>query len=591
MCWKKACISESCNTESQCPIEMTCHEEICIEREKCVNGSCGTDTSTGLSQVCIDKEYCRPNFCTLHSDCPNDMACVYGRCQHSQNKPCQHDKQCGRHEYCELFLQKCCPKICYNDGHCNKNSGRNDYVCDHGMCIPSGKTDCERMEHCGKYENCRNGKCTDFCLVHQDCQHSSLVCSEDQRCIKEPQCNEDNEGQPCPTKGMKGLICLNNKCQLKPTKDCWDDRQCKKGFCRNRICVNLCRYNYDCQRNEVCTNNGCVRNRCTEGSTEDVCKQTNMICVKDECKRRCNNNFECQLSEYCNKGFCTRSECQDNSDCKILSLNAKCNKKENICILCQKRPCKWCRSFKDCSFKNSEDCVHGVCQKCKNGQCKKCDETESDCPSGYQCIRKRCLLKQCGASIHDCPKNTKCSQGICAGTSNHCKGKEDCNNPTQDCVFEQCVDICNRYGTCGCKESECRHQQCTTNRNCSRNQHCDLRGTQECIERCKLDNDCKGGEECSFGICKIPECKGARDCSAKLHCQVGQCVPSQNCSQNLDSCPMNDTVKYYCNIDDKCVAGQPCNRYDSQCPTSFECDVDHGICLPRRYVMVLIIHY
>ena len=511
------------------------------------------------------EKFCKPNQCSSHSDCPiPGMACIGGKCQpfriekciqnckgkSKRNKKCKEKRhQCEGYELCVKGY--CLPRTCWNNGRCKKG-----YTCTDGICRPHIHTQCEHSNECKHKEKCIHGKCVGFCLSHQDCQAISKVCYS-QKCIQPPRCHQENEGKPCKGKNVpRGLICQDGICIQIEIKECRNDDECQQGwFCRNDVCIFSCRFHYDCPgENQICTSNGCVDNVCKEDHIGNICGQLNMICEKNKCQRPCLNVYECPSSEFCALGICKPMKCTLDSNCKKLRLSSRCNKELGICMRCPKTAskCRWCKSYKDCKYKNGEACLSGVCQRCPEYICTKCDEYLNDCPHGYQCINKMCQPKQCGGMLHDCQPNEKCSQGFCITPAKECERKKDCRRATEVCAFGKCVHKCKAYGI-----------------------NCD----------CKADKDCSQNHKCKYGTCQQRICTTETDCPLEFSCKNKMCIPKRHCNNNRE-CKTGEicylglchTIPERCNEDAECPNSLFCNnkhctdcRYNYQCPQGMRC--------------------
>ena len=490
---------------------MMCIHDVCHVRPKCDNQDrCAPHPVTGASQICVKdpkcrkqksvtscEKYCKPNSCSNSHDCPHGLACINGKCQiiPSSNVcgtdyDCPHDKRC--------LGEDCVPKYCWNDDVCGPG-----YTCHKGMCITIGTRRCRNKRECKTMEHCINGRCTDFCNVHEDCRTLDGVCVKN-RCTRPPSCEIGGE-TPC----VEGLECKKGKCiETQVAIPCATDLDCDSGFyCKtdsvgfNGICSNACKYHHDCPIESICTINGCVKNECHHVSDE-MCTELNMICKGGRCKKHCNNDFECEIAEFCYKNYCQRKECSSSSSCNKLSPYASCNKEKRACWPCPKKDkkCHFCSSVTDCDYKKGYACIFGVCQKCPGNHCTKCDEMSMICPKGYKCASGHCHPVICGSSIYDCPPGYSCSQGICIPIGTECSKLTPCKIRTDKCVHGRCLNVCQIFGTQNCKCSSFNQCTCKSSKDCDVGHLCRPKHGKNkyCTPAtCKNDDDCDDGMVCS----------------------------------------------------------------------------------------------
>ena len=154
---------------------------------------------------------------------------------------------------------------------------------------------------------------------------------------------------------------------------------------------------------------------------------------------------------------------------------------------------------------------------------------------------------------------------------------------------------CNKSDDCPadlyCIDSLCQEKACTINAQCGVNQICDVK-KKRCKRsaqptwRCNDDRDCRAGEECLEGTCRViqvktcdpacksdeqcvrgtcekkkvePECKTTKECAANLECQGGKCVLK------------SDTP---CKLDTDCTSPMRCNLLVERCQTPCSSNTD-----------------
>lgn len=156
-------------------------------------------------------EGCRPegNCPNGNKDCPEQSACVAGKCVN----PC--DGTCGSNTLCEVVNRKpvcvCLPKFvpltkdaaegclreltsCVSDADCVGD------VCINGQC----KVVCRKSEDCSEGERCVANKCQVPCVGHSQCQTS-------QACVNSVCVLGCRSNKNCKS----SQACINNKCQGK----------------------------------------------------------------------------------------------------------------------------------------------------------------------------------------------------------------------------------------------------------------------------------------------------------------------------------------------------------------------------------------
>ena len=238
---------------------MMCLHNVCNERARCnEHNQCQPDPCTGYSQICAKEcrnekygcdKYCRPNKCSYSESCPHGMACIYNSCQIVPETKCNFDYDCDDRDRC--LDNDCVPRQCWNNHVCQKKSKH--YTCYDGMCIPIGKGKCKKHNDCQDTQLCINGRCNDFCNVHEDCRPISCICINN-HCHKPPPCNERHDCRPW------GLQCIKGVCtEVSISIPCANDLECHPGsYCIIKngvhgVCINTCRFHYECPMDSICT--------------------------------------------------------------------------------------------------------------------------------------------------------------------------------------------------------------------------------------------------------------------------------------------------------------------------------------------------
>lgn len=206
-----------------------------------------------------------------------------------------------------------------------------------------------------------------------------------------------------------------------------------------------------------------------------------------------------------------------------------------------------------------------------------------DCDIGLKCdSTNKCMMESCkpGAAGCPCKNGNQCDGNNECGAGNVCRVKSSCAIGTAGC---ECATI-NKVNTCTDK-STCKDGLCLLEGSCAV-------GSPGCAcdETAPVAQSCSAGFQCNAltNTCLAPRCKdgspGCR-CHSDLTCDTGfQCNRESGvCSQLL--CPVGDagcscTEKKTCNNvgfkcvaytqtgDNRCVAGQCCERSQGECSLS-----------------------
>ncbi len=148
VCIEGACVTKSCATSAQCPMEHTCDDGSCTE-------GCGEDDDCYPGDVCGETGACEPK------DCRDTRV------------------DCGFQEFCNEFTGECYEaggyycKICNDDNDCGGNGNH----CYGGYCGVdcSSDADCPSGFQCYAFSNAEGVQyynCWTWCAVYADDQRA-----------------------------------------------------------------------------------------------------------------------------------------------------------------------------------------------------------------------------------------------------------------------------------------------------------------------------------------------------------------------------------------------------------------------------------
>jgi hypothetical protein len=374
----------------------------------------GQDLTGALSGTTVPVNECGVNAdCNDGNVCTND-SCVGGVCQHTNNS-----NSCNDGFFC--------------------TSGD---VCSGGTCM-GGANPCsapllcseslDACVQCLSAANCNDGNVctTDSCNGQGSCVNSNntIACNDGLFCTQTDQCSGGacvGSGNRCP-----GLICdePNDRCvQCLSPADCNDGNLCTNDVCSGNVCSNpnnsnSCNDFLFCTSNDTCSGGACVggANPCASPS---FCSESFDACV------------QCLQDSHCNDGNpCTTDSCQFGS-CQNQNNSVACN---------------------DGAFCTASDvCSGGVCvgsgNACPGLLCNEAADSCVECFTVGDCDDDgiACTVDQCTAGVCQyVPNHSVCGDGV------FCNGVEQCN-VTSGCVSagNPCDDpnLCNETNdSCGCR--------------------------------------------------------------------------------------------------------------------------------------------
>lgn len=471
-----ACVGGRCVVETKSDENLLCVEgsetSICPDDMRCVFGRCesalrcvDTDCPDGFS--CAPDGYCRETVaCASDAECDDGVFCSgVERCDQDTGECAIGTPPCtAEAPICQEDLGAC--HECSVDAECdNGNFCDGMEVCSAGFCTTSAEPQCpfgcnvenNRCRDCSSTEDCASDPCVDGvfeCSAKGECEFVREGCAPTEIC--DPEGGEDG-----------GLVCYQ----------CDDDADCDNGL--------------RCDGREECTDNVCV----TIPSTVDPCADNDdePNCIEEEggdgfdCSA-CIDDADCDDGQFCNgTEFCDtdNGRCRyefgdrdppDSRVCSDPDLSA-CSEDDDGCFFCV----------------DDDDCGDG--DPCTVDRCV--DRTR--CESEPKCPGEACWAGACGP----CSFDAQCDDG------SFCNGAEACEyvwvifGPDRT----RCIDRPNPCGgnTPFCSEASNRCFECEVQSHC-------------------LDNNrCNGIESCNNGFCQggVPvQCDEGETCQP----QTGNCI-------------------------------------------------------------------
>ena len=212
VCFRGSCIPlTACDTISDCPAGMLCHDSACIRPQELPADACGDDDDCGPDLIC-SFDLCSPETCRDDEDCLLDERCFLGECLTSDlpaPDTCRDDEDCGDPgQQCLAGL--CIGRQCFDDSDCS--GGDN---CFSGFCVgfpvPVG--------NCAPDGSCPGGQ---QCFLNEVCLPGFLPLPASCRDA------DDCDGGAADNVCILGA-CIRADCQLKA--DCNEGQDCRFGFC------------------------------------------------------------------------------------------------------------------------------------------------------------------------------------------------------------------------------------------------------------------------------------------------------------------------------------------------------------------------
>lgn len=221
------------------PVVTVCEtDEHCEEEEApfCVAGACvgcRDDGDCGDREICGAGGVCEPVHCTETSGCDPWEVCVDGAA--CAPRPCDDLLDCPVGSLC---VDAACapPAGCAEDEPCLDPRAPH---CSEGACHA-----CVTNDHCGPWEQCREGACAPFdtCRASADCKGGFVCVAE--VCVA---CSADAH---CPRGSCVAGACVD-------AEPCASDAQCAFGVCADGLCVG-CASDLDCAEGSFCEAGACV---------------------------------------------------------------------------------------------------------------------------------------------------------------------------------------------------------------------------------------------------------------------------------------------------------------------------------------------
>ncbi len=570
----------NCNDGIGCTVD-SCDEvgDICVntsDNSLCDNG-----------QFCDGAETCDPVL-DCQSGAPpiidDGVACTDDSCDEVNdivinavnNGNCDNGLFCDGMETCDptLDCQAGPPPMCDDGVGCTVDSCDetndtcvntvNNAACDNGLFCDGVET-CHPTLDCqvGTAPNCDDGiTCTvDSCdEVGDSCVHapSNAVCSNGQFCDGVETCDsalgclpgpavtcDDSVGCTVDTCDEVNDTCINSA----------NDSLCNNGqFCDG---VETCDASLDCQA-------GTPPN-CSDGigCTDNICDETNDVCVVVAVNANCDNGLFCDGLETCDPFLdCqpgTAPNCNDGVACTVDT----CNESNDTCdntpsdALCDNTQfcdgAETCDALAGCQAGTPLTCDDGV--GCTADSCDEINDTcinaasNALCDNGLFCDG----LETCDA-INDCQ----------AGTAPDCNDGVGCTVDACDEVGDTCVNtatdsLCDNGLFCDGPETCDPVNDCQAGAapNCDDGVGCT---DDSCDEDADVCVNAANNVNCDNGLF----CDGAETCDPNLDCQLGtpvSCADGVGCT--VDSCDETNDICVNALDDSQCDNGQFCDGMET----------------------------
>ena len=311
-------------------------------------------------------------------------------------------------------------------------------------------------------------------------------------------------------------------------------------------------------------------------------------CATCECQpQTCQTDSDCPSDEYCQIELCNSLNCPNTGTCEprqvCPTIACAPSNPGDICTTSTGPDgCPLCSCVATCS--SDSDCPSGE-------QCLPDPNMGCACPAGQVCdcaVALTCQPAQNGCqSDSDCPSGSRCEPGPvtcnCPANDPTC----ECAQPLSQCVAETCTADSDCRSGEQCEPSACPAGMITCDQVPPGDELpcCDTTGQCVAVQTgCDTSSDCPSGEYCAYmncspgsncpggvagysGVCLADPttCRSDADCAGGQVCQSGTCVAPTGCSQDSD-CPSGDV----CNLCPECPPGAEC-----ACPAN-----GFGVCQP-----------
>ncbi|GBN12717.1 Fibrillin-2 [Araneus ventricosus] len=592
----------------RCPPDHTGDPKVLCRQ---VRVECHVDSDCSLGKICVSTrcmEGCRSN-----EHCPDDEACIQGRC----DTPCRPGA-CGLKALCRATNHQA-------ECTCPQNFQGNARV----QCNPESRVECQFNSDCAPNETCENSRCIvvtgcrsdSFCHTGEICENTKCIlgcrtdsdCTFDKACVNSRCINPCSVQDPCGRNADCRPIVHRPYCTCKPgfegnpndycreipsqqTAECLKDSDCRSGqICESRVCLVGCRKNEDCQYNQACVNRQCsnpcnypdvcgIGARCLVDNHHTICTCPSSLTGDPNIQCFPVPPDHCYTDDGCGAGhICENNRCIDA-----------------------------CRTYHSCPY--DKDCINKRCQDpCSffgacgtNAICHTNDHKAiCTCEQGYTGDPKRsCVLEKQPAV--GCLDDVECGAGyICEAGECYegCRSDYQCS-PDSACIRRRCEKVCHQPGVCGINAQcmadnhrpicscnpgylgdarvECRvveEPECLSDSQCPLRHICVYK---RCIIGCHTDESCGADEACINKICQNP-CSIFGACGRNANCRPINHKPECTCPPNFFGNPNvvceQVKVKPECEIDQECNVGYICEstrcvagcRHDNNCPRHLAC--------------------
>ena len=417
---QEKCIS-TCSNDSECGDDKYCKDNVCVY--DCAPNE--TRCEDGFSYTCQKGKWNSGSACV--SGCDENGKCkdntLEPELECGDGKPCADGKECNAEGKCvdktvetECSTDKPCPdnKECNAEGKCvDKNAG------------------CKSDNECESNQVCRDGKCVEKCVNHEDCSDADFCYNK--KCYSVGDNCNNYVGEKIDVSSLNGYVeCKSLSTNIWVLEKCNDDMRLDGLECKPKI---LCSKDDDCvdeyegyacdagQCKQKCENNGepcdniegatCYNNVCIKSgdtcqhndSEHSVCQNDNKTLI--QCEGNHWNVIKCSDDEICLGGYrhaigeCSTDEaCYGNEKCDARQCKPKCS--------------------------SNSECTEGIC---KNEVCikdgDKCGKSSDFCEGdnvSYQCIKSDDENENVNNvwSKKKCVQGQKCEDGMCKDTCENC---------------------------------------------------------------------------------------------------------------------------------------------------------------------------
>ena len=533
----------TCESAADCAEEQICDSKLgrCVAQSGCDTDTDCQDGVTCLFGVCVG--------CTIDDQCRDDETCVFGACiaplDLGELGRCEGN-ECPEGQFCNPITGECLPETCQEDEHCDEGE-----ICTVlGTCASCvSDSQCEEGESCALLlGECVNldllGRCEEVSCPGQMCDPITGLCFLGEPCRDDDECPDD---MICNVMGL----CAH----------CWDSNDCAEGeFCEfvSGECRTECEVNADCPSDEQCAQLAGVCVPAFGCITSDDCPDP-LACLLGVCVG-CRYNSECEVNQLCYLGacipnlapfgICDKPDCADDEYCH--PLTGQCVPYEGCRTSRDCAPGLECNAFGLCAGCTPPDVGCRPSEVCRAGTCVP-EPVYFDTPAGL------CEGVTCDEASHECIPNTGECEKTCLHEG-HCESHEFCD---PELTPRHCVP------EVGCADSgDCKPRQiclaglcymCQGDTDCREGESCIL---GFCVPPISLDgirscgrDRCDAGEFCSpLTMTCIPVgyggyCQNDADCGDEgLECDelAGICY---RCLSSGVDCPEG----YYCHSLDYCL--------------------------------------